>query len=419
MPLKLKRVLSELEQSQSTLAGKVQLDDSRAISRTALSLIINHDTWPVITDRRSIEQQIKAFLCEHGATVSQLRGVFKADPEAEEEQATAGKRPSAKTDATPLPETTNERESTDMLLRKHTLTKEAKQHFRIPRDPFTDEMASGEDVFLSDDIRYVRAAIRQNAKHGGLLAIVGESGAGKSTLRQDLIDWIRSNREQVIVIEPYVLGLEDTELKGKMLKSASIAEAIIQTVAPHEKPRRSMEQRSKQMHELLKASAQVGNRHVVIIEEAHGLPIPTIKHLKRFYELHEGFKKLLSIILIGQTELEWKLSEHNPEVREVVQRCEIVRLNPLDNNVEAYIKHKFSRVEVNAGAIFDSSAYDEIRSRLRISHTDRSSGKAQTKTQSLCYPLAVNNVVSGAMNAAVKIGAPKVTGDLVAAALVS
>ena len=36
------------------------------------------------------------------------------------------------------------------------------------------------------------------------------------------------------------------------------------------------------------------------------------------------FKKLISIVLIGRPELKLKLSERNTEVREVVQRCEVV-----------------------------------------------------------------------------------------------
>ena len=66
-----------------------------------------------------------------------------------------------------------------------------------------------------------------------------------------------------------------------------------------------------------------------MIEEAHGLPLPTLKHLKRFFELKNGFERLLGIVLIGQTELAQKLSENNPAVREVVQRCEVVTLLPL------------------------------------------------------------------------------------------
>ena len=37
--------------------------------------------------------------------------------------------------------------------------------------------------------------------------------------------------------------------------------------------------------------------------------------------------------------------------------------------------------------------------------------------QSLCYPLAINNLLTRAMNAAVQIGAPKVTDELVMAAI--
>ncbi len=35
-----------------------------------------------------------------------------------------------------------------------------------------------------------------------------------------------------------------------------------------------------------------GQRHVLIIEEAHDLSVHTLKYLKRFWELEDGFKKL-------------------------------------------------------------------------------------------------------------------------------
>lgn len=379
------------------------------MSQGTLAQIINHDEWPRTTERDVITSQIKAFIFAHGGHNGHIRNLFK------EESSVA---PSAKTNAMPEDRpSTNEKESADMLLRKHTLTADARRKFKIARDPFTDEMTCDADVFLSDDIRYVRATIRQTAKHGGMLAVIGESGAGKSTLRHDLIEWINVNHEPITVIEPYVLGLEDNDAKGKMIKSVDITASIITTIDPNAKPKRGGQARSHQAHDLLKASAQTGRRHVVIIEEAHGLPIPTIKHLKRFFELQDGFKKLLSIVLIGQTELGWKLSESNPEVREVVQRCETISLPPLDNHVEAYLRHKFARVDVNFDSLFDASAVNEIRHRLRHSESEGGKGNRAVKTTSLCYPLAVNNLVAGAMNEAVKIGAPRITGELIAAAV--
>ena len=85
------------------------------------------------------------------------------------------------------------------------------------------------------------------------------------------------------MIEPYVLAMEDNDQKGKTLKSVHIAEAILAAVAPNVSPKRSPEARFAQIHRALTESAKAGNKHVLIIEEAHGLPLPTLKHLKRLF----------------------------------------------------------------------------------------------------------------------------------------
>lgn len=400
--LKLKSVMKQFNIKQAQLAKCIEYKGN-SISQAVINLIINRDVWPRSIKREELEQKIEKALIKLGLSNDYLLNIFEEETDTAEILAD---------DAVPVDSNENEhltKESVYMLLRKQTINRDARAHFRIPRDPFTDEMTQDADVYLSDDIRYVRAAMRQTAKHGGMLAVIGESGSGKSTLRHDLIDWININHEPITVIEPYVLGLEDNEVKGKSLKSMDISSAIISAINPQAKPKRSAEARARQMHELLKNSALSGRKHLLIIEEAHGLPIPTLKHLKRFYELQEGFKKLLSIILIGQTELQTKLSEYNPEVREVVQRCEVVNLKPLDFKVEEYIKHKFARIDMDYTTLFDSSAFTEIINRLRVATTRR----GEKQVRSLCYPLAVNNLVSNALNLAARIGAPRVTGEVI------
>ncbi|WP_085165881.1 ExeA family protein [Gilliamella bombi] len=399
--LKLKSVMTQFNIKQAQLAKHIEYKGN-SISQAVISQLVNHNIWPRSIKREELEQKIEKALIKLGLSNDYLLNIFEEETDTAEILAD---------DAVPVD--SNEKhltkESAYMLLRKQTINRDARAHFRIPRDPFTDEMTEDADVYLSDDIRYVRAAMRQTAKHGGMLAVIGESGSGKSTLRHDLIDWININHEPITVIEPYVLGLEDNEVKGKSLKSMDISGAIINAIDPQAKPKRSAEARARQMHELLKNSALSGRKHLMIIEEAHGLSIHTLKHLKRFYELQEGFKKLLSIILIGQTELQTKLSEYNPEVREVVQRCEVVNLKPLDFKVEEYIKHKFSRVDMDYTTLFDLSAFNEIINRLRVATTRR----GEKQVRSLCYPLAVNNLVSNALNLAARIGALKVTGEVI------
>lgn len=140
------------------------------------------------------------------------------------------------------------------------------------------------------------------------------------------------------------------------------------------------------------------------------MPLATLKHLKRFFELKQGFERLLGIVLIGQTELANKLSEHNPHVREVVQRCEVVTLLPLtDGKLAGYLKHKFARVGANIADIMDESAIDAVAERLTV----KSRSSKGIEQMSLLYPLAVNNLVAAAMNQATELGVDKVDGDMV------
>lgn len=119
--------------------------------------------------------------------------------------------------------------------------------------------------------------------------------------------------------------------------------------------------------------------------------------------MKDGLRPLLSIILIGQPELAVKLSEHNPEVREVVQRIEIITLQQLDNELEGYLTHRFKRAQVPLDKVVERSAIDALRAKLV---PPRGSG-------SLLYPLAVQNALTAAMNRAADLGVPVVTADVI------
>lgn len=379
--LKLKQILMSHRLSQASLARHLDL------STATVAQLVNHSQFPKRAEELQLNEKISAFLVAAGV------------PEHTSHQALEEEAGAATHSPNPTQQST---EDLLMLLRKQQLAPAAKRHFNLMRNPF-DEVRSSEEVFLTPESRYVREALRHSARHGGFMAVVGESGAGKSTLRRDLIEWIQRENQPVMVIEPYVLGMEDNDIKGKTLKSAHIAEAIMATVAPGTAAKRSPEARFRQVHNILRESHRAGNRHLLIIEEAHGLPIPTLKHLKRFFELEDGFNKLLSIVLVGQSELAQKLDERNPAVREVVQRCEVVQLQPLDLELEAYLTHRFKLAGKALAEVMDDSAINALRTKLT------GSGNF-----SVLYPLAIHNVLTAALNLAADLGAPKVTGPLVA-----
>lgn len=377
--MNLKTLLETHRISQRKLAEAI------GISAASVNNIIKGE-WPKSPNKAELMASINQFLTKKGISKTDIDTVFNA----------------------PNPQPTQEEEA--MLLSKQSLTPQAKRQFGLFSNPFTSDIQSLEELYTSSDINYVRTAMYHTAKAGGFIAVCAESGAGKSTLRRELIERINRERQAIIVIEPYVLAAEDNDTKGKTLKSVHIAEAILHAIAPLERPKISPEGRFRQIHKLLKDSSRAGNQHVLIIEEAHSLPLATLKHLKRFFELEDGFRKLLSIILIGQNELALKLSEQNQEVREVVQRCEVVTLEPLSpTGLTDYLSHRLKPTNKKLSDIIDETGVMAITQRL----TATANRKGQ-QSRSLLYPLAIGNLLTGALNSAADLGIPVITADVVA-----
>jgi type II secretory pathway predicted ATPase ExeA len=392
-------VLTELGISQRDLAR------GAGLARSVAGRLVTHGELPK-RDGDAVRRRVVAFLQKQGATALQLRDLILA--------ATPKKKaPESRELAGAAPEATSTNETTGvitMLLRNEPLTLQAKKHFGLSRSPFLDDVASRDDVFASPSTRYVRATLMDAAKHHGFVALIGESGSGKSTLREDLEERIRDEKLPIVVIRPHVIGVEPTEQKGKVLKAGHIAEAIAATIAPSVQLKSSPEARYRQIHQLLKDSCAAGFSHLVVIEEAHRLPIATLKHLKNFMELKDGLRRLMGVCLIGQPELQVLLSEQRAEIREIVQRCEQVRLEPLDNDLCAYLRHKFARMGLKYEDMFTDDACDAVRARLV--HIPR--GGKSSDAYSVCYPLVVNNLVARAMNAAAEAGFEKVDAQVIA-----
>lgn len=381
------------------------------ISRSAVSRLCAHGEWPLL-DADLVRKTIEDYLVQRGLKDFQIQALcdslavrrLKHRPHRSKAQLPA--------DPEPIPTTETIKEET-MLLQNEALTLEARQHFNLPRSPFVDDVASPEDVYQTGNVRYVRAALLDCAVNHSLLAVVGESGAGKTTLAEDLEERIKADKRDVLVIRPYVLAMEATDQKGKTLKSSHIAEAIAYALDPALKVKSSPQARFQQVHDLLKASRRSGRRHLLLIEEAHCLPLATLKQLKRFLELKDGMQRLIGVALIGQPELRDRLGSQNAEVREVMQRCEIVELEPLDGDLEGYLKHKFARFGLKVEDVMEPEATDAIRARLN--YTPRGAGGSRgTGMRSMCFPLVVNNLVCRAMNAATKAGWDKVDAQVIA-----
>ena len=391
-------------------AREISLGDfanAMGVSKTAAHRLVSKGHWPK-KNTALIRHKALAYLKHRGVGMAHLRCLVLPTIEQPKKVDPAELHPGEVAPEAQKPNQTTE-EAT-MLLRNENLTPAARKHFKLLRSPFLDDIQSRADVFASQHGRYVRSAMLDTAINHGFIALIGESGSGKSTLREDLEERIREEGRSIIVIKPYVMGMEPNDTKGRVMKAGQLAEAIVQTLAPNVTLKSSPNARYRQVEDLLKSSRHAGYSHLMVIEEAHRMPLATLKHLKGFMELKDGLRRLLGVCLIGQTELRTLLSEQNPEIREIVQRCEQIEMAPLDNDLEAYLAHKFERGGVQLQDILEPNALDAIRARLiKIPRGGRPSDAV-----SVCYPLVVNNLVCRAMNAAFMAGWPKVDAQVIA-----
>ncbi|NCU64620.1 AAA family ATPase [Acidovorax sp. 210-6] len=303
---------------------------------------------------------------------------------------------------------TETQEEDSMLLKNETLTPAAREHFKLKRNPFVDDIQSRADVFASQSGRYVRAALWECAQRHGFVAIIGESGSGKTTLREDLQERIREERKPVVLIQPYARAR--ARATGNPMQPTHIEAAMFRALGAGVPRKSNPDDRSAQINALLAGSLTAGYTHLLLIEEAHRLPVDTLKQLKNFMEMKHGMRRLLGVALIGQPELRNLLDERNPEVREIVQRCEQIVMEPLDNDLSGYLTHKFDRAGINVADVLDADAIDAIRARL----ISVPRGGRISDAVSVCYPLVVNNLVCRALNAAAAVGFPKVDAQVIA-----
>ena len=281
------------------------------------------------------------------------------------------------------------------------ITQEAMRHFKLFRTPFIDDIQKDADVYMSDEHRYIEAAMLDAARHSGFLAVIGEVGSGKSVMRRKVVEQLKRDGD-TLVIYPQIID-------KTRLTAASICDAIIQDVSS-ERCKAKLEDKTRQVQRLLLDRAKSGYRACLIMEEAHDLNVNTLKYLKRFYELEDGYKKLLGIILIGQTELKHMFNEsQNVDMREVIRRVQVAEIRGLNGHLREYLAVKFKRVGREAAEIFAEDAYEAMSKRLTSVSRD---GKGKV---SHAYPLTVNNHVARALNLAQEMGEERVTAEVIEA----
>ena len=349
----LRRALREARLSYAALAREI------GISKSAVGRLAQGGRWPHWAKEEELRAAIEAALTARGVDVTDL-----------------------------CPEQQDDEEET---MKKVALSPAAQERYGLPADPWA--VRRREDVWVGGRWRQAANTVAVAAETGGFVAVIGESGTGKTTLRRYVEDRLAAERRAVRWVAPLALD-------RARITAASLCDAVIADLAPQERPRASLEWRTRQVQRILTEAHQAGTAAVIVVDDAHDLHPSTLRFTRRLWELGQiGFAHSASVVLLGQPPLAERLASW--EQREVASRLGVAEIGALDTEeIAAYLIHRLG------GDVCAPGVPEALAARL----TPRGRGAPMT------WPIAVANLATAALNFSAEIGLPQVSAEAVSAA---
>jgi type II secretory pathway predicted ATPase ExeA len=187
----------------------------------------------------------------------------------------------------------------------------------------------------------------------GILALTGEVGTGKTTLCRSVLQSLDRKTFAAFVPDP-ILSREDL-LKTLLVDFGVVSVDDIKTGRLRGASRTDL---SYTLYEFLASLQPLKAFAVLMIDEAQNLPTTLLEEVRILSDMEHG-EKLLQLVLIGQPELQARLSE--PEMRQLRQRlsvrCKLDSLAPAE--VRPYISHRLG-IAGNGEVAFDEAAVQRI-----------------------------------------------------------
>ena len=221
-----------------------------------------------------------------------------------------------------------------------------KEYFGLKENPFS--IAPDPHYFyLSEGHREALAHLVYGIESdGGFILLTGEVGTGKTTVCRCLLEQMPDNSDIAFILNP---KLTVPELLATMCDEFGIAypegtvsnKVFIDGIYSY----------------LLETNAK-GRRAILIVEEAQNLSVEVLEQVRLLTNLETNERKLLQLIMLGQTELRDMLAR--PELRQLSQRITArYHMGPLPKKeIAKYVRHRLKVAGMTRGALFTESAIE-------------------------------------------------------------
>lgn len=194
--------------------------------------------------------------------------------------------------------------------------------------------------------QYVSAfnALHHACTSGALAVLSAEIGLGKTLLVRCLIRTLPERVKVAYLLNPL---LEPAALLRDIYAEFNGGEPAAQALWP------SLHQAL--VEQILRGAAQ-GARHVVIVDEAHRLSTEALEALRLLSNLETEQSKLVSVVLVGQPELERTLALR--AMRPLRERIGVwLRLQPMDRaQCRDYVSHRIAHTHEDGRFGFSRAA---------------------------------------------------------------
>lgn len=215
-------------------------------------------------------------------------------------------------------------------------------HFGLSKQPF--QITPDLDFFFAGGHRGdILSALLHVAGHEeGIITLIAEVGSGKTLLARLLISRLDPQISTVYLANP---SFSRDEILGAIARDLGLTDLPTST-----------EGRLSSLQQELLRRHGLGERVLLVIDEAHAMPPESLEEVRLLSNLETGQCKLVNILLFGQPELEELLADRRlRQVRDrVVHRFKLMPLPAED--VRAYVDHRLRAAGWKGGSLFSASA---------------------------------------------------------------